>query len=229
MPKLGMEPIRREQIRRAATKVIAKHGFDNATLKDVANEAKVSTGTINHYYPNKLAVLVDALVYVSDWFQKRTREAVAGEATGLAKLEAFLRVNTHQTSAEAQRGFAVWTWALSVSIRSKALRNVIEERRRIWQLFIADILRELDVTHRMSDEEIRELAAEYDAYVNGLCIHRVTGEGRLKPEAIQRSLLAMAMARLGANERSEATKPFPRPHAVTGQALTRQSGVVADL
>ena len=97
-------------------------------------------------------------------------------------------------------------WALSEAINSKELRDVIEERRRLWQSFIAEILRGLDTAGRMSDSEITELAAEFDAYVNGLCIHRVTGEVRLNPEAVVRSLMAMALARLGVSA-AEAAAP----------------------
>ena len=50
MPKLGMGPIRRAQIFRAATEVIAKESFSGTTLKKVADAAGVSTGTVNHYF-----------------------------------------------------------------------------------------------------------------------------------------------------------------------------------
>src|SRR4029079_12507481 len=73
MPRVGMGPIRREQIRRAAMTLIADAGFDRTTLRDVALVAGVSTGMINHYYPNKIALLMDALVGASEWFQEEIR------------------------------------------------------------------------------------------------------------------------------------------------------------
>ena len=41
MPRVGMGPIRREQIRRAAMTLIADAGFDRTTLRDVALAAGV--------------------------------------------------------------------------------------------------------------------------------------------------------------------------------------------
>ncbi len=196
MPKLGMEPIRREQIRRAAARLIARRGFDRTTLRHVARAARVSTGMINHYYPNKPAVLVDALLYASEWFQSRIKDAIAKAKTGPDKLRALIRVGVFEGGSDIDVGQSVWIWALAESIRYKPLRSVIEERRRLFQLIIADVIRELDVSNNMSEAEIGEFAAECDAYLNGLCNHRVTGENRIDQEAAVRSLLAMAEGRV---------------------------------
>jgi len=198
MPKLGMEPIRREQIRKAAVKLIAKRGFDRTTLRHVALQAKVSTGTVNHYYPNKLAVLFDALFYASEWFQIRMKEAIAKEVTGPDKLRALVYVGVFEGPREVAIGQAVWIWALAESVRHKPLRVYIEKRRRLFQLIIADVLRALDACRNMSEAEISEFATELDCYLDGLCIHQVTGETRLDPEAVVRSLLAMAEGRAAA-------------------------------
>jgi TetR/AcrR family transcriptional regulator, transcriptional repressor of bet genes len=203
MPKLGMEPIRREQIRKAAAKLIAKRGFDRTTLRHVALAAKVSTGTINHYYPNKLAVLVDALLYASEWFQTRIKEAIAKAESGPDKLRALVHVGVFEGPGEVAIGQSVWIWALAESIRHKPLRIMIEERRQLFQAIIADVIRALDVARNMSEADIGEFAAELDAYLDGLCIHQVTGETRVDPEAVTHSLLAMAEGRAAGRPRSE--------------------------
>jgi TetR/AcrR family transcriptional repressor of bet genes len=195
MPKVGMEPIRRDQIRRAAAKIIAKRGFDGTTLMEIAKAARVSTGTINHYYDNKLAVLVDTLIYVSEWFQSRTREAIARSASTTDKLRAIVRVGIFESGADGEVGQTVWLWAMAESIRFKALRTVIEERRRLFQHMIADVVREMDAAHNMRESDIVELAAEIDAFVNGLYIHQVTGENRIDALGAERSLLAMVRGR----------------------------------
>ena len=42
----SVEPERREQLIAAAARVIARSGYDAATVRDVAREAGVSTGVI---------------------------------------------------------------------------------------------------------------------------------------------------------------------------------------
>ena len=76
MPKLGMGPIRREQICRAAATVISREGFAGTTMRMVAEEAGVSTGMLNHYFANRQDLLTQALVYVSERTQERMRGAI---------------------------------------------------------------------------------------------------------------------------------------------------------
>lgn len=61
MPKLGMEKVRKEQVIEAAKNCIIKKGISNLSMKDIAAEAKISTGIIYHYFKNKEDVLLQVL------------------------------------------------------------------------------------------------------------------------------------------------------------------------
>jgi TetR/AcrR family transcriptional regulator, transcriptional repressor of bet genes len=227
MPKVGMEPIRRDQIRRAAAKLIAKHGFDRTTLRHVAQAAKISTGMINHYYPNKIALLVDVLLVVSEWFQSELRKALATTKPGVEQFLVFLRVGVFHESPEAMVGHKVWAWAMAQSIHSKELMQVIQKRRALFEDIIFDVLRQLDTDIAIGEAEIRELAAELDSYVNGVGLHIATGATNLDARAIERSLLAMVMARLRGQDWA-APPSFPagereRRPANTGAAVVAHS------
>lgn len=200
MPKLGMEPIRREQIRRAAARIIAKRGFDGTTLMDIAKAAGVSTGTINHYYPGKSAVVLDTLLYVSEWFQSQIKAAVDRADTGPGKLKALVEVGVFGATRDYEVGHLVWIWAIAESLRSKPLRAMIQERRRLFQEILAGVIRALDLGRALDDSEVAAFAAEWDAYLNGISTHHVTGESKLRPADIERSLLSMALARIAAEE-----------------------------
>ena len=49
----SVERERRVQLTSAAARVIARKGYEAATLRDVADEAGTSTGTLNYYYHGK--------------------------------------------------------------------------------------------------------------------------------------------------------------------------------
>jgi TetR/AcrR family transcriptional regulator, transcriptional repressor of bet genes len=195
MPKLGMEPVRRNQIRRAAAAVITKRGFDRATLLDVAKAARVSTGMINHYYPNKVAMLIDAFVFASEGFQERTKAAIGKEATGLGKLRALIRVGLFDTSLDARRGHRMWILAVAESIKSAAVAEIIRERKRRFQLILLDIVRDLEPCVGLSPRQAEALAADFDAYLTGFSMYYVLGETSLTAEAVERSLLCLAEVR----------------------------------
>ncbi|MGF7163451.1 AcrR family transcriptional regulator [Rhodoligotrophos appendicifer] len=196
MPKVGMEPIRRQQIRKAATNVIAKRGFDRTTLAEVAKAAKISTGTVNHYYKNKMALMVDSLIYVSDWFQQAIQTAVDREKDPVDKLRQVFRVGLLDRKGMGYMGSRIWGWALAEGMHSKELAAVIMERRRLFEEQIANILYEIDPTCRSRPEEVRELVAELDAYVNGLALHNVTGAQHINPSSVENSLLLLSLSRL---------------------------------
>lgn len=61
MPKLGMEEIRKEQVIKATEKCIIEKGLSNISIKDIAAEAKLSTGIIYHYFKNKDDLLLQVL------------------------------------------------------------------------------------------------------------------------------------------------------------------------
>ncbi len=202
MPRVGMEPIRREQIRRAAVQLIADRGFDRTTLREVALAAGVSTGMINHYYPNKIALLVDALIAASEWFQDEMRRAIARTEPGAERLGTLVRVGIFNDSPEAVAGRKIWAWALAESIKSDELLQVIQERRRLFEGIIADVLRQFNTDAAFDEADLWELAAELDAYFNGLATHLATSATNLSAQATTASLVALVSTRLyGASAR----------------------------
>jgi TetR/AcrR family transcriptional regulator, transcriptional repressor of bet genes len=60
-PKVGMAPVRREQIVRATIRCLARDGYTGLTMKKVAREARVSQGSLHYYFRDKRAILVAAL------------------------------------------------------------------------------------------------------------------------------------------------------------------------
>ncbi len=60
MPKVGMEPIRRQQIIQAVLNLVAENGTQSITLDKVAEEAGVSKGVVTYYFDNKKKVILGA-------------------------------------------------------------------------------------------------------------------------------------------------------------------------
>jgi AcrR family transcriptional regulator len=197
-----MEPIRRAQIRKAAVKLISKRGFEGTTLWDVAIAAKISTGTISHYYDSKLAMLIDALTYASETLQDQMRAAVATETLPAAKLRALIRAGIFDDAKEVLMCNAVWLWALAEAMRYKEVRLAIEERRRLFQALLADVIGSLDVGG-MSEATLKEFCAECDAYFCGLRYHRLTGEMNTDEKGVEESFLCMVRARCAADRGNE--------------------------
>lgn len=80
MPKLVDHRERREAIAQALWRVVDQHGWARASLREVAGEAGVSLGQVQHYFASRAAMLTFAMELAAD----RT----AGRVTrGLAALD----------------------------------------------------------------------------------------------------------------------------------------------
>lgn len=80
MPKVGMEPIRRQQLIKATMAAIDEVGLADATVMRIARHAGVSAGIISHYFGGKDGLLEATMRQIlSD-----LGEAVAARRRGLA-------------------------------------------------------------------------------------------------------------------------------------------------
>src|SRR5213592_416802 len=76
-PKVGVAPLRREQIVRATIRCLARDGYAALTMKKVARAAVVSQGILHYYFADKRAILVAALAAVTADLDRRVATAQA--------------------------------------------------------------------------------------------------------------------------------------------------------
>ena len=61
MPKIVDHAQRRDEIARVACRVVAEHGFDQASMVRIAREAGYTTGMLAHYFESKQDIIIAAL------------------------------------------------------------------------------------------------------------------------------------------------------------------------
>ena len=91
-PKVGVAPLRREQIARATVRCLAREGYSRLTMKKVSREARVSQGILHYYFADKRAILVAALETVMADLDRRVAAAQAHSGRDpRARLRALVR------------------------------------------------------------------------------------------------------------------------------------------
>ena len=205
MPKLGMGPIRRQQICRAAATVVAREGFTRTTMRMVADEAGVSTGMLNHYFANRAELLTQALVHVSERSQERYARAIEGLPPGVERLEALLD-SVLGADEEALETWRVWINATGEAVRMPEVRRTIEERLGHW-FELLDVA--LEGLVEREPEPAIPWAWRVDALLTGLATHALTSEAELERERIRDEVVRMVLA---------GDDPGIRPEEVGGPA-----------
>jgi TetR/AcrR family transcriptional regulator, transcriptional repressor of bet genes len=191
VPKLGMGPIRREQICMAAAAVIAREGFAGTTMRMVADEAGVSTGMLNHYFANRAELLTQTLVQVSERSQRRYERAIEGVPPGVERLEALLD-SVLAGDEESIETWHVWINATGEALRLPALRHTIEERLGAWFELLDIALEGL-----VEDDDAPGAVPwtwRVDALLTGLAIQALTSEAELQWERIREEVVRMVLA-----------------------------------
>jgi TetR/AcrR family transcriptional regulator, transcriptional repressor of bet genes len=196
MPKLGMRPIRRAQIFRAATEVIARESFSGTTLKKVADAAGVSTGTVNHYFSNKRAMLIETLIHIAGEWNDSTRQAVYGAEPGVARLKSLVEAAGPRSSINKLR-WKVWMAAWGEALQSPELRATLRRSRQEWTSILADALDLINKDLGGPEIDTREIARLYDALQNGLFVALVTSDSPGEDRRITDLLFAFLMDRVG--------------------------------
>jgi AcrR family transcriptional regulator len=186
-----MGPIRREQICRAASTVIAREGFSGTTMRVVAEEAGVSTGMLNHYFANRQDLLMHALTFVSERAHGRLVAALDGIPPGreriVALLDSMLADGEDQEAGETWR---VWINAYGEAVRLPELRHTIEARLNSWYALLDHALEGLVPAE--AEGEI-PWSWRLDALLNGLSIRALTSETSLSSAQIRDEVLRMVL------------------------------------
>jgi TetR/AcrR family transcriptional repressor of bet genes len=201
MPKLGMGPIRRAQIFRAATEVIARESFSGTTLKKVADAAGVSTGTVNHYFSNKRAMLLETLNHISGEWNDSTRQAIYGSEPGMERLKSLVEAAGPRSSINKLR-WKVWMAAWGEALQSPELRVALRRSRNEWTGILADALELINVELGGPDIDALELARLYDALQNGMFVTLVTADSPGEDRRISDELFTFLLGRVGPQARA---------------------------
>lgn len=170
MPRLDVEAIRREQIVAAALAVLARRGFEGATMREIATAAGASTGMVTYHFASKEDVLRAALEEVAARFGRAVDAAVEGIEEPRAALLALLDACVPD-GPEGARAQVLWAEVWARAARSAELRAAHADLYAGWRRRLARAVRvgRASGAFRAVDEET--WAADAAALLDGLALH----------------------------------------------------------
>lgn len=116
MPKIGMSPIRKQQLINATVNCIDKKGIANTTIKDIAHEANLSPSIISHYFDGKMDLLRETMLDLmrglrSNIAQKNKCEKAL---TPIRAIEIIIECNFDTELSKKARRVWLSFWAMSM-------------------------------------------------------------------------------------------------------------------
>lgn len=176
-PKKGrmtIDQLRRAELVDAAVEVITEHGFDHTTIRDIAERANASNGSVHYYFKTKDELLRAAFLETEARFRARTRNELS-ELRGLEKLKRL------GESCFALDSDSLAQWNIEIDLwqqaaRNEEIRSVFEETNSAWVTFISAAIAEgIGDGDLKADLNVHDTALELAALIDGLGLYcRVT-------------------------------------------------------
>lgn len=171
MPKIVDHAQRREEIAYVACQVVARFGFEQATVARIARAAGYTTGMVAHYYESKQEIILAALRLMLLRIEQRlTRERETREANLLDVLSEALAIDA-QRFTECAFWMAFWG-QVSADKKLKQLNVwVHREYMRLFARCFAEYWREWPAwPPSVRDQVLRSVVT----FMNGLTASAVT-------------------------------------------------------
>jgi AcrR family transcriptional regulator len=159
--------IKREDLVKAAFRVISRSGLAAATVREVAREAGRSPGALVHYMASKDQLLLEVSDYSSELVRKRMID-VEDKYEGIEALR-HIAWATMPLDVIRQGHWRIWLGFWERSGENEVIRRVIEERyAESHERFGRVIKKAQQLKEISSDIDVKSAAQSFSALIDGL-------------------------------------------------------------
>jgi len=196
-----VKDFRTGEIVRAARRVIAESGFDDASMERIAHEAGVAKGTIYLYFRNKEELLAHVAEHGFVELMERARVATAHARGVTPKLVSLLRAALEHTG-ENREIFRVLQERTQFGLeRESLLASKLEQKREDWLRFVAEVIASGSKSGELRGCEPRRAARYLIESLRGAIIDRAESDSKSGVEGDAEAIVDFFLHGVGARGR----------------------------
>ncbi|MCC2274174.1 TetR family transcriptional regulator C-terminal domain-containing protein [Streptomyces sp. ET3-23] len=194
MPKIVDPVARRRAVAEAVLSVVARHGLERASLRNVADEAGLAIGSVRHYFADHDALMIFTMRELS----RRISERVRVHAERLLAPDGCTdrRAATEQLLAEflplddtRREEAALWLAFTAAAHTRPELLSCAAEMQQDMHSLVSRVLHEAQHTGGLPDNLDVELESKrLAALLEGLTVQAALLPGRFPPELLRQVL-----------------------------------------
>lgn len=132
---------RRRDIVEAALVVMAKVGYDGASVQAIAKQAGLSAGLLHHHFGSKAAVLEALLVELEQRVRTRGEAMSARKRGAWGRLEAWVDAHLATGPDADPDAVGAWVWIGAEALKGGKVRTLFEQAMRRRREELAELLR----------------------------------------------------------------------------------------
>lgn len=170
MPKVGMEPVRREQLIKATIESVAELGLQGTTINSISKKAGLSSGIISHYFGGKQGLIEATVRYLLSSLKVELMAKVNSETPPEQRLMYIVEANF---ALVQQRKDTTRTWLSfwAQSMHDPELHRLQNVNSKRLYSNLASSFRQL-----MSTENSKRAAQLSAAMIDGLWLRAVLSQ-----------------------------------------------------
>lgn len=158
--------VRRGQIVDALVAVMARRGYDGASIAEVAKRAHLAPGLVHYHFDSKLEILVEAVRALAAR-HARVLDEVLADGEPPEQLVSFVDVHLGLGAHADPDALACWTVMLAESLRDKRVRAEVEVVLADLVRRCEDILRAGFAAKQFACRDVDSVAAAIVATIQG--------------------------------------------------------------
>ncbi len=189
---------RRTQIARALLKVMAKAGYEGASVADVAKVAKLAPGLVHYHFKNKLEILLAATEELAhDYGERLDRHLKAAGAYPEKELRVFVDAHLRMGAEADPEALACWIDISGEALREPRVRKAFARIMANSAQRLCDILKRGTALELFSCKEPDVAAAAIVATIQGYFVLGATAREVIPPGSAARATMAMCQGLIG--------------------------------
>ena len=174
----------REKILNAAFTVLSRQGYENASIKDIAEEAGVAQGLVHYYFKSKQLLVLAVLEFVC----QKVELGVEGEAGALQAFE-----QTKSMLKDSRTTNALYIQLIGVGLHDSVIGNGVRNFVTTERNHIEDIARQVLAEREADPTPARGIASVVWAAILGIMIQGLVDPEFDTDEAVD-TLAAMSLS-----------------------------------
>ena len=170
MPKLGMEPIRKEALVKATIVEIGRVGTLDVTVSQIAKRAGMSSALAHHYFGSKEDMFLAAMRHILTLYGAEVRGALAAADGPEGRIRAILRASFSPGNFRRE--------AVSAWLNFWVLAQTVPEAKRLLAVYQKRLQSNLVAALRpLAGRRAPEIAESLGAMIDGLYLREVLKSG----------------------------------------------------
>ncbi|RPF50401.1 TetR/AcrR family transcriptional regulator [Aquisalibacillus elongatus] len=174
MPKIIDHAERKDQIVEAMFRIIHHSGFEKATLREIAKEAGLSLGSVQHFFPKQKDIYMFAIDVVYQRFEERMQQVVQDYQGGFENAVRMIKQIVSANTEEERMENDIWMKFSIMATMNPEYQEPKNKSREVDLNFAKDVLDTLyQEGHLKNSTSIKENANSLIIFIHGLVFESV--------------------------------------------------------